>query len=729
MQVRLHGFSMRGALLEAAVLEATVRRIDIEKLNCGCSLSKRIRRLRRNASAYYVAGNPTRLLRSRPASVSALSGHQRACAEVCVVCFERIIWIKGVYHLPDDSSTLATLMELLELSIAAEICAGETYPSSCHYNCLNNLKIRPAARNALAAKLDAFIKAVSAAPVSSRLKRHSAASAHQCRICCMYATKVQPPRRKRKAGVLESKEVDAPAAAEKIASATTATAYVLSKEAFSNAACAVGMSANMALNFAAALEFATANEGKPMRVEPGAKDAMYARNKLFAPYIKQVSLNCKEGAAAIVHDWDGFYKTICGVEKVRAGDLQYSTWSMDHGGTSLKVTMSFVWKTSEESASKLVSPARLKALKLSGVRKLYAVALVTGVKETYEVVQALLASLQLAKMKNILREYGAEIGLVNDQKMSWLLHGKSHGGTHPCNYCPWMVRDGLGNETVLRTPADDERDHKQWQHVTSDFPQHKALQMVKQFNNCIRPSLISDLYDTPDDYLINLSRPMPLHLKLRNGNHIIGQLHKASPQVYDALLRSAGCVVEPYHQELEGGPMSRVLTAARDLPALIEADTRRLVEEEDDVRPLSELRKGRVGVLQRADDLRRHKSAHPAVPLVEMFAALDELLQLVSRREYDPAMDSAARRYRRALSAAGCKPTVMMHILVDEVPRFCKRNNCGLGFHSEQAAESMHYEERKFEERWHVPLVGTSGHGAGLVLSMCGMNSAHCWSL
>ncbi len=249
---------------------------------------------------------------------------------------------------------------------------------------------------------------------------------------------------------------------------------------------------------------------------------------------------------------------------------------------------------------------------------------------------------------------------------------------------------------------------------------------MKDYNNCLRPSLISDLYSSPQDLLVDFSRPMPLHLKLRNGNQLLLLLRKSSVTVYDDLLELSGFVPEKYYQELEGGPLNKLLDAATHLPMLIGRDVQRTLEVEEDTMPLSHLRKHtrRGPRLAERDKLNRCKQ-HPAAPFNELFVSLKDLLQFVSHRKLHPMLDNAAHRYRMAIDALGCKPTVMMHIIVDEVPRFCERHGRGLGDHSKQASESMHYEEKKFERRWHVPAVGTSGHGEQLMLSTCGLNAAH----
>ncbi len=81
--------------------------------------------------------------------------------------------------------------------------------------------------------------------------------------------------------------------------------------------------------------------------------------------------------------------------------------------------------------------------------------------------------------------------------------------------------------------------------------------------------------------------------------------------------------------------------------------------------------------------------------------------------------------YRRSILAIGCVPTISMHVLVHEVPKFCERRKCGLGMHSEQAAEATHYEEHKFHKRSTVPSSGHPRHAKRLLEVMWALNSEH----
>ncbi len=69
-----------------------------------------------------------------------------------------------------------------------------------------------------------------------------------------------------------------------------------------------GISANQAINFAAALEVTTADEGAPIKFEPGLQRLATASNKMFLPYTDLVNLDCEEGAAVVVTDLIGLFK-------------------------------------------------------------------------------------------------------------------------------------------------------------------------------------------------------------------------------------------------------------------------------------------------------------------------------------------------------------------------------------------------------------------------------------
>ncbi len=181
---------------------------------------------------------------------------------------------------------------------------------------------------------------------------------------------------------------------------------------------------------------------------------------------------------------------------------------------------------------------------------------------------SLLDALKLYKFTRMLEAHGVEFALVDDLKMACTLSGKSHGGKHSCLYCLWTVSQGLGAPSLqLRTVVDDLNDFKRWQSFCNSkgLTAQKSKDCVKSFNNCVRQPLIRNLYPSNNALIIDMSRPAPLHSKLRNGNTLLSDLSRAAPSVHVRYLAACGVVPEKYHNELEGGPISRVLRSVEKL--------------------------------------------------------------------------------------------------------------------------------------------------------------------
>ncbi len=358
---------------------------------------------------------------------------------------------------------------------------------------------------------------------------------------------------------------------------------------------------------------------------------------------------------------------------------------------------------------------------------MYLLALVSGVKEQHSVMQALFAKLQLVKLKTIVTGLGAEFTTVHDTKMAWMINGKSHGGVHSCLYCPWTASQGLGVSFAWRTANDDVRDWKLWKHDTGELSFAKAKAVVKNYTNCLRYPLNYSLHNSPDDTIIALCRPWPLHLKLRNGNTLLSDLSVAADTVYVNFLQSCGVVEENYHKELEGRPITKILRSVQKLREIIASDVQATAFELDNLYGSTRVQLDDILTPEnhRAAVIRTITAAHPAAHYPRALETLNILLLRACRTDYDPAVHEAATDYRLALQQLGRRPTVSMHVLIDEVPKYCSRFNCGLNRYSEEASESMHHEYKVYMERWSVPGVGSPGHAAGLRSSMAALNVAH----
>jgi len=593
----------------------------------------------------------------------------------------------------------------------------ERIPQSLHAFCWQNMSQRPNSKptRAAASRLSRMASEFVSRPVSDSVKRkrrgdsmHNEAS---CELCVIVATdsvsQVRPPPRKK------HHHHGPPAASSPPAPPAVA---LVSATAFAKAQIACGMSSRMAWQFKVALEEASAAEGRPVRVLGNIQKAAVQLNLKFRACISTVNFHHGEASATIISDWPAFLEQLCALEKRSQEELESSTWSIDHGGKTLKVTGSFLFEQPDDEKQTRI---RYRA---TGVRKLYCFALVTGVKESHEVVRKLLDLLQLVKLKALLDKLGVKVALVNDIKMCWICTGKSHGGRHSCPWCVWKKADNFGAPAVQRTCADDAEEHTRFLDATKGMSERKAKERAKFFNNCLRPSLIADLCQ--DNPISNFLWMPPLHLKLRNCNHLLNALRTCAPAVHVAWLASAHVILENYHGELEGGPITKLLNSVPALPGLILEDiysTMRVIDAQFRLPSQIDIPAGPHLQV----DIRARQKSHPARLYPATFAALQVLLQLISQKTFHSEIDAAAERYRDCVLKLGCSVTPAMHIIVDEVPKFCKRMQCGLGFHSEQAAESMHHEEKKYEQRFHVSKVGSVQHWSDMVRVMCALNAEH----
>ncbi len=502
--------------------------------------------------------------------------------------------------------------------------------------------------------------------------------------------------------------------------ATSANSVVVPRDVLLAAIAATGISTSQGVAFAQSLETQCQSRGIDLSFQGNVLREATFLNRVLMPFCGAVSMGVGVGCACIVRDWKGFLMAACELDNVSFDDVVLSTWSCDHGGTSLKMTISLEFSPTIATERPLKRQAVHKLSRRSGVRKLLLVGMATDVSETYGVLAEFFKLLRLHVLFQFLRGHGVDIAFTNDMKLSWIIHAKTAGGLHGCNYCVWTPADGLEKypRHEQRSWLDDYNDHRRWLEATRSVSDSKAKSMVKHFNNCLRPSLVSDLFPKPTDLIIDMFWPALLHLKLRNCNKLLHLLQQASADVHEAWLSTACVRKAQYHGgDLEGGPIDNLLSKVPLLRRAIQAEIRAqvLAARSPTASPLNE------------QDLQKRIYAagklHPARAFPQAFKALYHLLRLTGCRELQEGIPAGADVYRRSIFAIGCIPTISMHVLVHEVPKFCERRKCGLGMYSEQAAEAMHYEEHKFHKRWTVPSPGHPRHAKRLLEVMGALNS------
>ena len=185
----------------------------------------------------------------------------------------------------------------------------------------------------------------------------------------------------------------------------------------------------------------------------------------------------------------------------------------------------------QQTADDLKSPPKKRAAKHikkrykdSGVKKLFIIAIVEGILETYENVKSILNLLGLESIDFVIS--------ATDLKLANILLGlSSHSSRYRCPYC--KVSCGLFHlpnrkprEEVLRTLGDIRKSVRDfWDHCNRKYPNNPkdGLKDAKDFDNCIN----MPLFNLPDETLVMDIIPLPeLHLMLGCVNNILQELNK-----------------------------------------------------------------------------------------------------------------------------------------------------------------------------------------------------------
>lgn len=92
--------------------------------------------------------------------------------------------------------------------------------------------------------------------------------------------------------------------------------------------------------------------------------------------------------------------------------------------------------------------------------------------------------------------------------------------------------------------------------------------------------------------------------------------------------------------------------------------------------------------------------------------------------DLDESFENQINKFRQSYQALNISITPKVHTVFFHVAHFCNKNNKGLGFFSEQAVESAHYD---FNTTWHKYRVGNEHpqYSSRLLKAVQEYNSCH----
>ena len=222
--------------------------------------------------------------------------------------------------------------------------------------------------------------------------------------------------------------------------------------------------------------------------------------------------------------------------------------------------------------------------------------------------------------------------------------------------------------------------------------------------------------------LLKKLTPSPLHLKLRTTNKLFYKLEIAYPSTYAWLISQLKVEKEKYHGEFQGRPCSIICAWHQVLRAVIAEEAVQACAvfiTQDGSR-----KKRRIS--RRTSS--RSAAEHPALCYADAFEVLDGIMKFCYGESLVDQYRHCIADFKLAVTRIGSSVTVSMHMLVDHTVHFCDEHQCGLLRYSEETAESLHHECKRFLARYIVPKFGRVRHKELMMRMLSGLNADHLYA-
>lgn len=416
-------------------------------------------------------------------------------------------------------------------------------------------------------------------------------------------------------------------------------------------------------------------------VEPGLKSKLFAKAHSVDDYfsckqfefvkVKGNKVSDATAVAVYCNDIPAFIQHIKEQRRVSEVHLKLG---IDGGGGFLKICLS-VQTTSDVNMvckterSKYDEGVAAKRFKDSGVKKLVILALASNSQENFENVSQLWTQLNISAFDGT---------IATDLKMANILVGiMSHSSSFPCTWC-YAKKESLHVCGQLRSSRNVLENYENWRAAGA------LKDRAKNFFNCIHPPLITT---TEDKNLLEIIPPPELHLMLGVVNTVFTHMLKEFET--ESLAWAESCYVQ---REITHGN-----------PAFKGNSCKKLLENVDILRGKKNL--GLMKYVKVFDDFRKVTSACFGNDLKENYS---ECIQAFKKSYVD----------------LGVNITPKVHAVFFHVEQFCAIKGVSLGFFSEQAMESVHFD---FKTTWEKNKVSVNhpDYPEKLLRSVCSYNSLH----
>jgi hypothetical protein len=341
---------------------------------------------------------------------------------------------------------------------------------------------------------------------------------------------------------------------------------------------------------------------------------------------------------------------------------------MDGGKGILKVTMSLLSDSNSTG----------EYFKETGSRKIFLLAVVPDVPETYEVCSEVFASLPNLPKRF---KFSADLKVIN-----LVLGLGSHASMYPCPFC--YYKKGSTDAFENRRLEDICTLNEQWQTIGKG-----VLTSLRTYKNCVHKPI--SIFPSTGNVIDIVAIP-ELHILIGITNKMFKEAMKEWPDILE-WPKSLHLVRGDYHnQDFEGNEARKLLKNCDKLKSLI-PDTR----------------------------LTRNSQLHPGWKYYAAFSAFNDVVAGCFGKVVSADIEEKINKFKNAYMNLGCSFTSKVHILCNHVFPVVSLTTHGLADMSEQSLEATHH---TFEQIWMKYLVKDHNHpeyGSRLKRALVEFNSCH----
>lgn len=368
---------------------------------------------------------------------------------------------------------------------------------------------------------------------------------------------------------------------------------------------------------------------------------------------------------------------IAHINEQRQSSNSHLKLGIDGGGGFLKICLSVQSKnnteTQETNRSTFAEGVAAKKFQDSSVKKLFILGIAPNSQENYQNVAQLWSELNINSFSGT---------IATDLKLANILVGvMSHSSSYPCTWC-YAKKDELQIPNIaenLRTFANVMANYEAWD--VAGASKDKA----KKFYNCIHRPLVTN--GDANQPFLEIIPPPELHLMLGVVNTLFTHMMKECET--ESLSWAKSCYAQ---REITHGS-----------PAFKGNSCKKLLDNIDILRGKQNL------------------------ALLKYVKAFDDFKKVVSAcfgKDLDQNYTECIEDFKESYLSLGVSVTPKVHAVFFHIGQFCKLHGIGLGFFSEQAMESVHFDFKSFWEKNKVA-ENHPDYAKKLLRAVCQYNSLH----